>query len=88
MRREKLQGVLEMAGAICHEINQPLQTILGYSTLFEDNESISPGDLLEIKKQAIRIGDITRRLSNITRYKTLEYPGDTRIIDIWGSGPD
>jgi len=88
MRREKLQGVLEMAGAICHEINQPLQTILGYSTLFEDNEAISQEDLLKIKKQAIRIGDITRRLSNITRYKTVEYPGDTRIIDIWGSGAD
>jgi PAS domain S-box-containing protein len=88
MKREKLQGVLEMAGAICHEINQPLQTILGYSTLFEDNEAISPEDLQKIKKQAIRIGDITRRLSNITRYKTVEYPGDTRIIDIWGSGPD
>jgi PAS domain S-box-containing protein len=88
MKREKLQGVLEMAGAICHEINQPLQTILGYSTLLEDNEAISPEDLQKIKKQAIRIGDITRRLSNITRYKTLEYPGDTRIIDIWGSGAD
>jgi len=88
MKWEKLQGVLEMAGAICHEINQPLQTILGYSTLFEDNESISPEDLLKIKKQAIRIGDITRRLSNITRYRTVEYPCDTRIIDIWGSGPD
>jgi PAS domain S-box-containing protein len=88
MKREKLQGVLEMAGAICHEINQPLQTILGYSTLFEDNEVVSPEDLQKIKKQAIRIGDITRRLSNITRYKTLEYPGDTRIIDIWGSGTD
>ena len=88
MRREKLQGVLEMAGAICHEINQPLQTILGYSVLFEDNESISPEDLQKIKKQAIRIGDITRRLSNITQYKTVEYPGDARIIDIWGSGTD
>ncbi|MBU0971956.1 MAG: PAS domain S-box protein, partial [Proteobacteria bacterium] len=25
--RERLQGVLEMAGAVCHEINQPLQAI-------------------------------------------------------------
>lgn len=88
LKREKLQGVLEMAGAICHEINQPLQTILGYSTLFSDNESISPEELHKIKKQAIRIGDITRRLSNITQYKTVEYPGDRRIIDIWGSGAD
>lgn len=88
MQREKLQGVLEMAGAICHEINQPLQTILGYSALLEDSESISPEDLQKIKSQAIRIGHITRRLSNITHYKTVEYPGDKRIVDIWGSGSD
>ncbi len=88
MKREKLQGVLEMAGAICHEINQPLQVILGYSALFEDNESISTEELQKIKKQAIRIGDITKRLSNITQYKTVAYPGETRIVDIWGSGSD
>jgi len=88
MKREKLQGVLEMAGAICHEINQPLQSIYGYSTLFEDNESIPPEDLQKIKKQALRIGDITKRLSGITRYKTVEYPGRIRIIDIWSAGSD
>jgi hypothetical protein len=27
-RREKLQGVLEMAGAVCHELNQPLQVLM------------------------------------------------------------
>ena len=34
IENEKLQGVLEMAGTICHEINQPLQAIIGYSDLF------------------------------------------------------
>lgn len=33
LHRERLQGVLEMAGAICHEINQPLMSISGYSEL-------------------------------------------------------
>ncbi|MCK5339748.1 MAG: response regulator transcription factor, partial [Desulfobulbaceae bacterium] len=31
--REKLQGVLEMAGAVCHEINQPLQAVSGWSEI-------------------------------------------------------
>ncbi|MCK5164779.1 MAG: GAF domain-containing protein [Desulfobacula sp.] len=88
MEREKLQGVLEMAGAVCHEINQPLQTIIGYSTLYQENESISPTELNNIKTQATRIGLITRRLSNITQYKTVDYPGDTKIVDIWGSSND
>lgn len=84
LEKEKLQGVLEMAGAICHEINQPLQAIIGYSNLF-DTESITAKELEQIKFQATRIGDITKRLSNITRYKTIPYPGDTKIVDIWGS---
>ena len=85
MEKERLQGVLEMAGAICHEINQPLQTILGYTALFDLPDAISPKALDHIKTQADRIGKITRRLSNITRYKTMSYPGDTTIVDIWGS---
>ncbi|MCG8615359.1 MAG: GAF domain-containing protein [Desulfobacterales bacterium] len=85
IEKEKLQGVLEMAGAICHEINQPLQTIVGYTTLFESPESVSTKGLKEIKSQARRIGTITERLAKITRYKTISYPGDTTIVDIWGS---
>ena len=85
LEKEKLQGVLEMAGAVCHEINQPLQTILGYSTLYPDNDVISSREMDQIKAQAKRIGEITKRLSNITQYKTINYPGDTKIVDIWGS---
>ena len=31
--QEKLQGVLEMAGAVCHELNQPLQSVSGFSEM-------------------------------------------------------
>jgi PAS domain S-box-containing protein len=85
IEKEKLQGVLEMAGAICHEINQPLQTILGYSALFDPPEAITAKELNQIREQATRIGEITKRLSRITRYKTISYPGDMKIVDIWGS---
>ncbi len=88
LEKEKLQGVLEMAGAVCHEMNQPLQSIIGYSTLYQDKESLSPRELNNIKTQAMRIGRITKRLSNITQYKTINYPGNTRIVDIWGSSND
>jgi len=85
MEKEKLQGVLEMAGAVCHEINQPLQTIFGYMELFKDPENITPAALAQVKEQAGRIGDITRQLAKITRYKTKSYPGNTTIMDIWGA---
>ncbi len=87
--RERLQGVLEMAGAVCHEINQPLQTILGYAELMlMGDEESNEGRLSSIKSQAARIGNITQKLSNITRYKTVEYPGNTKIVDIWNAGDD
>lgn len=88
--RERLQGVLEMAGAVCHEINQPLQAILGYSELLLmgfPQESMG-NHLSSIKSQATRLGKITKRLSNITRYKTVDYPGNTKIVDIWGADSD
>jgi len=85
LEKEKLQGVLEMAGAICHEISQPLQAIIGYSAMFDPPEAITAKELKQIKYQATRIGDITKRLAQITRYKTIPYPGDTKIVDIWGS---
>ena len=85
LEKERLQGVLEMAGAICHEINQPLQTIMGYTALFETPEDMPPRAMEQIKAQAGRIGNITNRLSRITRYKTMSYPGDATIFDIWGA---
>jgi PAS domain S-box-containing protein len=88
IQHEKLQAVLEMAGAVCHELNQPLQAILGYSELvMMDQDPGSPlfRDLGIIRSQTTRIGTITKKLSEITKYKTVDYPGQTKIVDIWGS---
>ena len=90
-KREKLQGVLEMAGAVCHELNQPLQAIMGYSELIlmdEYKDTPLYTDLEAIRSQISRIGAITRRLSGITKYKTVDYPGNKKIVDIWGSSKD
>lgn len=85
LEREKLQGVLEMAGAVCHELNQPLQAIIGYASLYENPNDLTGKDFNSIKEQVVRIGEITRKLSNITHYQTTTYPGNKTIVDIWGS---
>jgi CheY-like chemotaxis protein len=82
---EKLNGVLEMAGAVSHEMNQPLQAVSGISELIlwdisEDNPLYE--HIRKIKEQIIRMGDITRKLMRITTYKTKDYIGDLKIIDI------
>ncbi|MBF0112045.1 MAG: GAF domain-containing protein [Desulfamplus sp.] len=85
---ERLQGVLEMAGAVCHELNQPLQALVGYTELimmdYEPDSQIAK-DMESIKKSIERISNITKKLANITSYKTVDYPGNKKIVDIWGS---
>jgi DNA-binding response OmpR family regulator len=82
--KEKLQGVLEMAGAVCHEMNQPLQTatILSELILSEMAPDNSQYDtVVKIKKQIDKMGNITRKIMDTTTYKTKDYLKG-KIIDI------
>ncbi len=83
--REKLQGVLEMAGAVCHELTQPMQSISGYSELLlmelsEDNPLYKKVD--KIQSQIFKMGEITKKITSITKYETKEYINGQKIIDI------
>ena len=85
LQKEKLEGVLETAGAVCHEMNQPLQAASGYTELvmakINDREDIL-GNLMKIMGQIERMRDITDKLQGITRYETMTYIANSRIIDI------
>ena len=81
LKREKLQGILEIAGATCHEINQPLQ--YAYLLLNEVlNEYPGNTNLLEIRKQCDRIKSITQKMEGITIYESMDYVQGKKIIDI------
>jgi PAS domain S-box-containing protein len=85
LQKEKLQSVLETAGAVCHELNQPLQALSGYVEILQVKLSANDDntDTLEkIDAQIERMRDITDKLQGITRYETLNYADNTRIIDI------
>ena len=82
--RDRLHGVIEMAGAVCHEMNQPLMVLSGISELLalkiaEDDPLQST--IQKIGAQIERLANINHKLMNITRYKTKNYPGG-KIIDI------
>lgn len=92
-RQEKLQGVIEMAGGVCHELNQPLQVVSGYAEmLIMDLPEDDPNQeaLKNLKEGVDRIGSLTRKMMNIASYKSKDYWGDTlKIVDIEGSsGPE
>ena len=81
----KIQGVLEMAGSICHEMNQPIQGMSGFIELISLN--ISQNDpnrenIEAIRRQIDRITIITKKLLTIKDYKSQDYPGGKRITDI------
>jgi len=85
MEEEKRKGVLEMAGGICHELNQPMQVVSGYSELLlmdiEKDNSAYPY-IKMIKEQTDEMGSITKKLMRITKYETRDYIEGSRIIDI------
>ncbi len=81
---KQLDAVLEMAGSICHEFNQPLQIISGFVELAV--LEVAEGDPLHrnitaIKEQVDRMATITKKLMRITKYETRPYLSET-IIDI------
>ena len=85
MRKERLQGVLEMAGAACHELNQPLQVISGNCALLS-KEFLQNRDfkkrLGDIEESVNRLSEATKKIMNITRYETKDYLEHLKIIDI------
>ena len=84
VEREKLQGVIEMAGAVCHELNQPLQVISGLVELMMmDVESDTPlyKNIRSLKEQINRMSITTKKLMHVTQYKTKDHL-NSKIIDI------
>ena len=84
-QREKFQGVLETAGGVCHELNQPLQVISGYAEIIM--AEMTPEQKMfrmahQIGIQVERMADITTKLQKITHYETMDYGEHARIIDI------
>ena len=81
LEKEKLQSVLEIAGATCHELNQPLQYIYYLlDEIMEENPDNKAAN--ELKKQCDRMKEVTSKMENITTYETTEYVKGERMIDI------
>jgi PAS domain S-box-containing protein len=86
LEKEKLEAVIEMAGAVCHELNQPMQAVASYAELLKPEPEEDPAcyeAVSRIHEQTLRMGRITGKLMRITKYETKDYvfPGK-RIIDI------
>lgn len=82
--RSKLEGVVEMAGTVAHEINTPLFAALGTAQLLEgdlDDEEQAE-DLRRVVRNLKVIGELTAKMAAMTGYRRKDYVGETRIVDL------
>lgn len=87
LRKERETAVAALAGATAHELNQPLQSVLGLAELA--TRKLERGKIEEaraslqsVHEQALRMADIVRKIGTITRYETKAYVGHAEILDL------
>ena len=82
MERMKLQGVIEMAGTAAHELNSPLFAALGTAQLLRDD--LPSRDMIDEMDMIIRnmkkMSDLTRKMTAVTGFESLDYVGDRKIV--------
>lgn len=70
-QKEKLQTVSDLIRTLCHEMNQPLQVISGYSDLIKlelkGNGSIQK-DLEQIRAQINQVKIINKKMAAVAKY--------------------
>ena len=83
--KEKEALFSELAGAMAHELNQPLMSILGYATLLKKPnlaDEKKERAVTHIASEAERMADIVKKIGNLTRYETRKYVGSANILDL------
>jgi len=88
MESERLRGVTETVGALNHEVNNPLATIVGTAQLLLRHDSLDPDTRQKVERMldaAKRIQSVTGKMATLIQANSRPYPGQTRILDLRGS---
>jgi DNA-binding response OmpR family regulator len=84
---QRVEAVMHLAGAAAHEMNQPLTVIMGMAELLSEGSEPETlrEDLAAIRRSAVKLSEIVRKLASITDYKTKAYANNLEILDLDGS---
>ena len=86
LQKEKLRAVVETAGAVCHEMNQPMQVALVQlaecMAMDEFDRDPVKQKAENIREQLNALRELSRKLMHITKYETRDYVKGEKIIDI------
>ena len=83
LERVKLQGVVDLAGTVAHEINTPLFAALGTAQILEgdltDKEMID--DVEMIIRNLKSISKLTEKMTTMTGFERKDYVGEANIVE-------
>jgi len=88
LESERLRGVTETVGALNHEVNNPLATIVGTAQLLlrrEDLEEVTRPRVERMLEAAKRIQAVTSHMAKIIHATSRPYPGQDSILDVRSS---
>jgi signal transduction histidine kinase len=88
MESERLRGVTETVGALNHEVNNPLATIVGTAQLLLRRETLEEDTRTKVERMleaAKRIQFVTSKMATLIQANSRPYPGQTNILDVLGS---
>lgn len=82
---EKQAELSELAGAMAHELNQPLTSIYGSTDILLKHLETSDNAQRYariIQDEASRMSDIIRKIGKVTRFETQSYVGKAKITNL------
>jgi signal transduction histidine kinase len=84
---EKKAAMIETAGAVAHELRQPMTTIIGTIDLLNTKPAIRENPTIEkrfqiIQKQCLRMAETIKQMEELVEYKTKQYVKNSLIIDL------
>lgn len=83
LEKVKMAGALASIRTICHEFNQPLTVIMGYTkilTQITDEKSKKRVYVMNIKTSCERLSEVMKNLQNVTWYEEEFYTRNTTIM--------
>lgn len=79
------ETIVQLAGAVAHELNQPLTVLVSSGELL-CNHDHSPEEMRAVAERmmeaSLRMADIVEKLQRATHYQSKQYVGDVQIVDL------